>query len=215
MPLCPPEIQYKAHRGRSRIAAVRCQVSERGNGTCVLHVNIGTAQWGAIKIHCHLCISSLTVYFHTTFLILKKKNISRLMRSPCCLCVFWMCISPYQLLNPWTSLYETCMYIMAPEPMSTAYFINPFHQSVYLYVYFRVSLLGTDSANTFPRQRRIVGGVVSVRSVTYQRRVCGSVCVSPLSLLGNGSVNTFPCNEELLEASFSLKSVSYQSKVGD
>jgi hypothetical protein len=27
------------------------------------------------------------------------------------------------------------MYIMASEPMSTAYFINPSHQSVYLYVY--------------------------------------------------------------------------------
>jgi hypothetical protein len=27
------------------------------------------------------------------------------------------------------------MYIMAPEPISTAYFINPSHQSVCLYVY--------------------------------------------------------------------------------
>jgi hypothetical protein len=27
------------------------------------------------------------------------------------------------------------MYIMAPEPISTAYFINPSHQSLYLYVY--------------------------------------------------------------------------------
>jgi hypothetical protein len=26
------------------------------------------------------------------------------------------------------------LYIMAPEPMSTAYFINPSHQSVCLYV---------------------------------------------------------------------------------
>jgi hypothetical protein len=27
------------------------------------------------------------------------------------------------------------MYIMAPEPISTAHFINPSHQSVCLYVY--------------------------------------------------------------------------------
>jgi hypothetical protein len=27
------------------------------------------------------------------------------------------------------------MYIMAPEPISTAYLINPSHQSVYLHVY--------------------------------------------------------------------------------
>jgi hypothetical protein len=27
------------------------------------------------------------------------------------------------------------MYIMAPQPVSTAYFLNPSHQSVYLYVY--------------------------------------------------------------------------------
>jgi hypothetical protein len=27
------------------------------------------------------------------------------------------------------------MYVMVPEPISTAYFINPAHQSVCLYVY--------------------------------------------------------------------------------
>jgi hypothetical protein len=27
------------------------------------------------------------------------------------------------------------MYIMAPEPIPTSYFINPSHESVYLYVY--------------------------------------------------------------------------------
>jgi hypothetical protein len=30
---------------------------------------------------------------------------------------------------------ELGMYIMAPEPISTAYVMNPSHQSVYRYVY--------------------------------------------------------------------------------
>jgi hypothetical protein len=53
------------------------------------------------------------------------------MRSPCCLCA---CDShPYQLLNASTNLYEIWyVYIMAPEPISTACFINPSHQPVRL-----------------------------------------------------------------------------------
>jgi hypothetical protein len=57
------------------------------------------------------------------------ENESRLMRTPCCLC--WN--PPYRHLNAWTNIHE--MYIMAPELMSTAGFINPSHQSVCLYVY--------------------------------------------------------------------------------
>jgi hypothetical protein len=44
------------------------------------------------------------------------------------------------------------MYIMAPEPISTAYFMNPSHQSVCLHVY-SPSLLGNGSVKTSPRQR--------------------------------------------------------------
>jgi hypothetical protein len=47
------------------------------------------------------------------------------MRSPCCLC-----IPPYKLLNCEPIFMKLCMYIMAPEPISTAYFINPSSQSV-------------------------------------------------------------------------------------
>jgi hypothetical protein len=39
------------------------------------------------------------------------------------------------------------MYIMAPEPVSTAYIINLSHQSVCLYVY-SLPLLGNESLNT-------------------------------------------------------------------
>jgi hypothetical protein len=45
------------------------------------------------------------------------------------------------------------MYIMALEPISTAYFINPSHWSVCLYVY-SLSLLGNGSVKkTLPRKR--------------------------------------------------------------
>jgi hypothetical protein len=40
------------------------------------------------------------------------------------------------------------MYIMAPEPISSAYFINPSHQSVCLYVYPPLSLLDNSSVDT-------------------------------------------------------------------
>jgi hypothetical protein len=46
------------------------------------------------------------------------------------------------------------MYIVAPELTSTAYFMNPTHQTV------SVCVLGNVSINTFPRHRRIVGGVI-------------------------------------------------------
>jgi hypothetical protein len=57
------------------------------------------------------------------------------------------------------------MYIMAPEPISTAYFINPSHQSVCLYVYplivARQRLEQTFRGNEYTQNhRRIVGSVV-------------------------------------------------------
>jgi hypothetical protein len=48
------------------------------------------------------------------------------------------------------------MYIMAPEPVSTAYFINPSHQSVCLYVYrFFVARqwLGKNTTAIFTKQQ--------------------------------------------------------------
>jgi hypothetical protein len=43
------------------------------------------------------------------------------------------------------------MYITGPEPISTAYFINPSHQNVCLHVY-PLPLLGNGSIDTFTRQ---------------------------------------------------------------
>jgi hypothetical protein len=44
------------------------------------------------------------------------------------------------------------VYIIAPEPISSAYSINPSHQSLRLYVY-PLSLLDNDSVKMSPRQR--------------------------------------------------------------
>jgi hypothetical protein len=42
---------------------------------------------------------------------------------------------PYQLLSAKPIFTKVYMYIVVPEPISTAYFINPFHHSVWLNVY--------------------------------------------------------------------------------
>jgi hypothetical protein len=65
------------------------------------------------------------------------------------------------------------MYIMAPEPISTAYFINPSHQSVCLYVY-PLLLLGSGSVETLPWQQihatieELLDVLFSLQSVLYQ-----------------------------------------------
>jgi hypothetical protein len=109
---------------------------------------------------------------------------------------FWdnilVCLYIPHLLNTLINHYKTCITLMVPEPLAAAYSINPFHQSTYLYP--RLSLLGNCSANTFPRQWihariELLDASFSVRSVSYQRRMC--LC-TPLSLEGNGSVSTFP-----------------------
>jgi hypothetical protein len=49
--------------------------------------------------------------------------------------VHLVCVSPLPPISCWKIepvFMKLGMYIMAPEPMSTAYFINPSHQSVYL-----------------------------------------------------------------------------------
>jgi hypothetical protein len=58
------------------------------------------------------------------------------------------------------------------------------------------SLLGNRSTDTLPWQlthatvEEMLKASFSILSVSYQGRVCGSICI-PLSLLGNGSVNAF------------------------
>jgi hypothetical protein len=89
-------------------------------------------------------VSALNCLLHSTsnnkfrlwliFLISEKKqNKITLMQSPRCLCA---CVSP--TINFWMPepvFMKFCIYIMAPEPISTTHFINPSHQSVSIRVF--------------------------------------------------------------------------------
>jgi hypothetical protein len=69
------------------------------------------------------------------------------------------------------------MYTMAPEPISTANFINPAHQSVCLYVYSfivaeqRLGKNVTAATNTHATKEELLDALFSMRSVSYQRKV--------------------------------------------
>jgi hypothetical protein len=124
------------------------------------------------------------------------------MGSPCCLCACMYI--PYQFLNAGTNLMKLGMYIVASEPIWTAYFLNPSHQSVCLYVYFPVVsrqrlCKHVPAATNTRNNRRIVGPVVfGVVLVASKESLWACLCI-PLSLLGNGSVNTFPRQRRIVE----------------
>jgi hypothetical protein len=88
------------------------------------------------------------------------------------------------------------MYVTALEPISAAYLIHPSHQSVCTYVcpsYRCWQWLGKHvpaATNTHAAIEELLDAPFSMRSVSYQRRVYGHVCI-PLSFLGNNSVHTF------------------------
>jgi hypothetical protein len=80
------------------------------------------------------------------------------MRSPCCLCV---CIPPINFKMPEPIFMKLGMCIMAPEPISTAYFINPSQQSVYMCIVTGQRLCKqVPEAKNVHDSRRIVEGVV-------------------------------------------------------
>jgi hypothetical protein len=92
---------------------------------------------------------------------------------------------------------------MAPEPISTAYFINPSHQSVCLYVHpsivARQKLGKHVPAETYIRNnRRIVRGVVFYTVRVVSKKILWVCLRIPLLLLGNGSVNTFPGQRKIV-----------------
>jgi hypothetical protein len=96
-----------------------------------------TMPWKFIKEAETLSEIGVTVFTHAWEYIFRLfylfwRNETRLMRLRCCLCVCVITLN--QCLNAWTNLYET-LYIMAAEPISTVYLINPTHQPLCLYVY--------------------------------------------------------------------------------
>jgi hypothetical protein len=67
--------------------------------------------------------------------------------------------------------------IIAPEPISTVYFINTFHQSMYMHAY-PLSLLVngwiknvTAATNTRSKREELLDASFFIRSVSYQRKV--------------------------------------------
>jgi hypothetical protein len=97
-----------------------------------------------------------------------------------------MCVSvclPIIFCMPEVISMKLRTYIMAPDPTSVVYFINTFHQSVFLYVC-HILLLGNGSVNTFPRnlytkQSRILGHVdLYVAHVRAEGESVGFFCVT-------------------------------------
>jgi hypothetical protein len=99
---------------------------------------------------------------------------------------------------------KTGTYIIAREPISTVYSINPCSHSACLCVFF-LALLFNGSVNTFSWQRihgttkELLDASFAVRAVSYQ----GSLWISvPLSLLGNNSVKRFPRRRKIVRGAF-------------
>jgi hypothetical protein len=95
-----------------------------------------------------------------------------------CLCDLLSVCRCSPLIKFWTPqpiLMKAAMYIMAPEPISTAYYINPSHQSVCLYMYVDRQRLGKKiyCGNEYTRNnKRIVTCIVfnAIRVVWKETR---------------------------------------------
>jgi hypothetical protein len=117
------------------------------------------------------------------------KKERRLMRPLCCLCVrktpsitFWMSQSIFMKLGD--------MYIMAPELISTAYFINPSRQTVCLCILTFIARQRLGKHHPMP---------TNIRKINELLDACLWICMCiPLSLLGNNSVKTFPRRRKIV-----------------
>jgi hypothetical protein len=74
---------------------------------------------------------------------------------------------------PEPNFMKIVMYITAPEPISTAYVINPSHQSVCLYVYPIIAMQMLDknvtaARNTHATIEELLDASFSLRFVSYQ-----------------------------------------------
>jgi hypothetical protein len=107
---------------------------------------------------------------------------------------------------------KSSMYIMALELISLAYFLNPSHQSVYLYVYPPYRCLATarytrSRGNEYAKQKRIVGS----DSVLSEESLWISLCIR-LSLEGIGSLNTSPQQRRIVAGIFFFYAICVVSK---
>jgi hypothetical protein len=84
------------------------------------------------------------------------------------------------------------MCIVAPKPISTAYFINPSHQSVYPPIIAMQQLSRHVPVATNTCNNRTVDSIIFyVACVILKESLWVCLCIT-LTLLGNGSVNIFP-----------------------
>jgi hypothetical protein len=104
------------------------------------------------------------ILFESLFSLLSlfRKNKSRFMWLICCHCI----LPTHQLLIGLISLYKICMYVMAPEPISMAYFINSSDQSVCLYVY--ATLVARHRLRV--AMEELLDALCSAESISYQRK---------------------------------------------
>jgi hypothetical protein len=108
------------------------------------------------------------------------------------------------------------MYIVATKPVSSANFINPY-QSVCLYVYPCLSLIGNGFVYTFPWQRiraqieEILEASFSIWSVSYSVGLSVYLPIVARQWLGKQALAT----KTNVGDSFSMRSVSYRRIVGD
>jgi hypothetical protein len=97
---------------------------------------------------------------------------------------------------------------MAPEPISTVYFINPSHQSVCLYVYpllvarYRLRKSVTAATYARPTIEELLNASFSMPSVSYQRKVVISSSQNFLFIKSGTMIN-----ENLKESLFCVQDI--------
>jgi hypothetical protein len=109
------------------------------------------------------------------------------------------------------------IYIMAPESISTTYSINPSHQSgvcvcvcVYSSIVARQRHVEHVPAATNTKNKELLGASFSERSMSYQRRVCGSVYPHAVA---RQWLEKHILAATIVGASFSMRSVLYLRRV--
>jgi uncharacterized protein (DUF486 family) len=90
---------------------------------------------------------------------------------------YCLCILPTNFLVPKPIFMELCMYIKAPDPISTSYLINTSYQAACLYVYplivarQRLGKKNYDANEYTTITEELLDASFSMRSVSYQRKV--------------------------------------------
>jgi hypothetical protein len=151
--------------------------------------NVRVIQSRSIRTGKYIQCSAPIFSLHSLFW---KKYISRLMITM--LSVYPSPPPPVNFWVPQPIFMKISVYIMAPEPIPMAYFINPSHRSMCLHVYLPIAAkqrLGknvTAATNTHAIEE-LLNASFSMRSLSYQRKV--NDYLFPELLVLNSSVVCF------------------------